>query len=80
MRKFLLGLLLLTGPALPAAAAEELQTIVVKPGDTLWSISNTYLKDPKRWNELLKYNRLPAADPSIALPGMPLKVPVNLLK
>jgi len=61
-------------------AAEELQTIVVKPGDTLWSISNTYLKDPKRWNEILKYNRLPSADPSIALPGMPLRVPVTLLK
>ncbi|MDA8244434.1 MAG: LysM peptidoglycan-binding domain-containing protein [Elusimicrobia bacterium] len=80
MIKFLLGLLLLAGPALPGAAAEELQTIVVKPGDTLWSISNTYLKDPKKWNQLLKYNRLPSADPSIALPGMPLKVPVNLLK
>ncbi|MBI4803433.1 MAG: LysM peptidoglycan-binding domain-containing protein [Elusimicrobia bacterium] len=60
--------------------AEEFQNIVVKPGDTLWSIANTYLKDPKRWNELLKYNTLPAADPSIALPGMALKVPVNLIK
>lgn len=77
MKNFLFGLLLL----LPAAAgAEELQTIIVKPGDTLWSISNTYLKDPRKWNEILKYNRLPASDPSIALPGMPLKVPVNLLK
>lgn len=79
MMKFLFGLLmLLRGGA--AAAPEELQTIVVKPGDTLWSISNTYLKDPKRWNEILKYNRLPSADPSIALPGMPLKVPVSLIK
>ena len=60
--------------------AEELQTIVVRPGDTLWSLSNTYLKDPTRWNELLKYNRLPSSDPSIALPGMPLKVPVRLIK
>ncbi len=63
-----------------AGAAEELQTIVVKPGDTLWSISNTYLKDPKKWNVILKYNRLPSADPSIALPGMPLRVPSTLLK
>jgi len=63
-----------------AGKAEEMQNIVVKPGDTLWSIANTYLKNPKRWNELLKYNTLPAADPSIALPGMALKVPAKLIK
>lgn len=79
MMKFLFGLLLLLRGGV-SAAPEELQTIVVKPGDTLWSISNTYLKDPKRWNEILKYNRLPSADPSIALPGMPLKIPVSLIK
>lgn len=69
-------------PVLLAAAvsAEELQTVVVRPGDTLWSISNTYLKDPTRWSEILKYNKLPASDPSIALPGMALKVPVRLIK
>jgi hypothetical protein len=76
----LLGLLLLLRPGSAAAVEEELQTIIVKPGDTLWSLSNTYLKDPKRWNEILKYNRLPSGDPSIALPGMPLKVPVSLIK
>jgi hypothetical protein len=77
MRPCLLALLLL----LPlAAGAEELQTVVVRPGDTLWSISNTYLKDPTRWNEILKYNKLPSSDPSIALPGMALKVPVRLIK
>jgi len=79
MKKVLLGLLLLLGPG-GARAADELQTIVVKPGDTLWSISNTYLKDPKKWNEILKYNRLPSGDPSLALPGMSLRVPVNLIK
>jgi hypothetical protein len=79
MKRLILGLLALLGPSY-AGGAEELQTIIVKPGDTLWSISNTYLKDPKRWNELLKHNRLPSSDPSIALPGMALKVPVSLLK
>ena len=79
MRKFIIGFLLLLRPG-AAGAAEELQTIVVKPGDTLWSISNTYLKDPKKWNVILKYNRLPSSDPSIALPGMPLRVPTTLLK
>ena len=79
MKKFILGFLLLLRPG-AVRAAEELQTIVVKPGDTLWSISNTYLKDPKKWNVILKYNRLPSSDPSIALPGMPLRVPTTLLK
>lgn len=66
--------------AVPVYGAEDLQNIVVKPGDTLWSIASTYLKDPTKWNELLKYNRLPSSDPSIALPGMALRVPVNLIK
>ncbi len=66
--------------AFSAHGAEDLQNVVVKPGDTLWSIASAYLKDPKRWNELLKYNRLPSYDPSIALPGMVLKVPVSLIK
>ncbi|MDO8805313.1 MAG: LysM peptidoglycan-binding domain-containing protein [Elusimicrobiota bacterium] len=79
MKKFLLGFLMFLRPG-PSQAAEELQTIVVKPGDTLWSISNTYLKDPKKWNEILKYNKLPSGDPSLALPGMSLRVPVNLIK
>jgi len=66
--------------AFSAHGAEDLQSVVVKPGDTLWSIASTYLKDPKKWNELLKYNRLPSSDPSIALPGMVIKVPVSLIK
>lgn len=79
MKKSLFALLILAFLSSPSVA-EELQTIVVKPGDTLWSIANTYLKDPKRWNEILRYNKLPSADPSIALPGMPLKIPVRLIK
>ncbi|MDP2864747.1 MAG: LysM peptidoglycan-binding domain-containing protein, partial [Elusimicrobiota bacterium] len=91
MKKIILGFLLLCPGAAqaaepagaapgPSGSAAELQTIVVKPGDTLWSISNTYLKDPKKWNVILKYNRLPSSDPSIALPGMALRVPTTLLK
>ena len=61
-------------------ASQELQNIVVRPGDTLWSISSKYLKDSTKWHELLKYNKLPASDPSLALPGMTLRVPTNLIK
>jgi len=78
MKKLLL-VFLLARPA-AARAAEELQTVVVRPGDTLWSIANVYLKDPTKWDQILKYNKLPASDPSIALPGMALKVPMSLIK
>jgi hypothetical protein len=68
-----------------AAAAIEIpetamQVVVVKPGDTLWSIAHKYLKDPARWDEILKQNKLPTADPTVALPGMTLRVPVKLIK
>lgn len=59
--------------------AEEFQDITVKPGDTLWSISNKYLKDPKKWDVILKYNNLPS-NPYAALPGMKLRVPVSIIK
>lgn len=63
-----------------AADDVEVQSLVVKPGDTLWSISNRYLKDPARWNEILKHNKLPSSDPTVALPGMTLRVPVRLIR
>lgn len=69
----------------PSSAADPgpddaFQAVVVRPGDTLWGISHKYLKDPARWDEILKHNRLPTADPTVALPGMTLRVPVKLIK
>ena len=61
-------------------AETAFQSVVVRPGDTLWGISHKYLKDPARWDEILKYNRLPTSDPTVALPGMSLRVPVRLIK
>ena len=58
----------------------DFQNVKVRAGDTLWSISKKYLKDPKKWPEILKHNKIPSSNPSIALPGMVLKVPVDLLK
>lgn len=70
----------LAGAALVFAAESTLQDVTVRPGDTLWSLSQRYLKDPKRWNAILRYNKLPTSDPTVALPGMKLKVPIALLK
>ena len=61
-------------------SAEVLQEVTVKDGDTLWGIANYYLKDPKKWPEILKHNNLPLTDPAAALPGMKLKIPVLLIK
>lgn len=78
--------LIVGAAAEPARATVEeseetsMQAVVVKPGDTLWSIAHKYLKDPTKWDEILKHNRLPTADPTVALPGMVLKVPVRLIK
>jgi hypothetical protein len=73
----------LSGAEAPEAVTEEsasFQNVLVRPGDTLWGISHAYLKDPARWDEILKANRLPTNDPTVALPGMTLRVPVRLIK
>ncbi len=81
--RFLAAALLLLALAAPGAAQSDpdsFQVVVVKPGDTMWAIANKYLKDPSRWDELLKYNKLPTKDPTVALPGLSLRVPVRLIK
>ncbi|MBN1622498.1 MAG: LysM peptidoglycan-binding domain-containing protein [Endomicrobiales bacterium] len=59
---------------------EVLQEITVKEGDTLWGVANYYLKNPRRWPEILKHNKLPSSDPNIILPGMKIRVPILLIK
>lgn len=83
MRGILAAALLLAGGARPARAQGDdssYQMVVVKPGDTMWAIANKYLKNPAKWDEILKHNRLPTKDPTVALPGMSLRVPVRLIK
>lgn len=77
---FLLLAAAVTGRAAAEADESAFQLVVVKPGDTMWAIANKYLKDPARWDEIVKHNRLPTKDPTVALPGMTLRVPVRLIK
>ena len=69
---------------IPVRAQDEDVTrfmpVPVKAGDTLWSIAERHLKDPQLWPELIKYNKLPSSDPTVALPGMTLRVPVAILR
>lgn len=75
-RTILLAILLCTG----VARAEVMQEVTVKDGDTLWGVANFYLKDPQRWPEILKHNKIPSSDLNVILPGMKLQVPVLLIK
>jgi hypothetical protein len=70
----------IAGAAADLAAEKRFQNVTVKPGDTLWGISHTWLKDPAKWDEILRHNKLPSSDPTVALPGMTLKVPMALIK
>ncbi|MBI5596624.1 MAG: FecR domain-containing protein [Elusimicrobia bacterium] len=82
MRSAAAALLLALGLFAPSARAapEKMQSIKVVPGDTLWSIAQRYLKDPRRWNVVLRNNKLPTSDPTVALPGMTLQIPTDELK
>ncbi|MBI4678055.1 MAG: LysM peptidoglycan-binding domain-containing protein [Elusimicrobia bacterium] len=81
----LAGILALALASSPTADAqvemsEAFQMVEVRPGDTLWSISNKFLKDPAKWDQILKHNKLPSKDPTVALPGMILRIPVGMIK
>jgi len=84
MRALACGLaagLLLAGPVCAQKAESgKFQEIVVRPGQNLWDIAEKYLKDPKQWPEILRYNKMPSGDPTVALPGMNLRVPMVLIK
>ncbi len=77
-------LILLVLLALPSfsetISSIQFEKVKVKPGDTLWGIAQTYLKNPEDWNQILKYNHLPSSDPTVALPGMILDVPKKIMK
>lgn len=53
----------------PELAADAPSRHVVVPGDTLWSIARTFLKDPARWSELWKLNADQLKSPQRLYPG-----------
>ena len=80
MRALIAALAFSAGLCAAGAEEPELQDVAVMPGDTLWKISQTYLKDPTKWPEILKHNKFPTSDPSVILPGSTIKVPKHLIK
>jgi hypothetical protein len=76
MRNAIISLILLITPvsgtyAAEAAAIKEAapDRYVVQKGDTLWSISGRYLKEPWRWPELWKMNQEQVKNPHLIYPG-----------
>ncbi len=80
MKTFFLVSLLAFSSFSETVSSVKFEKVVVKPGDTLWGIAQTYLKNPEDWNQILKYNHLPSDDPTVALPGMTLEVPKKIMK
>ena len=83
LSRVLLTLLALLGlsPAQAAttpAAADADWVYMVKPGDTLSNISQTYLISTQKWPGLQKQNKI--GEPKQLTPGTQLRLPVALLK
>ena len=75
--KIRLLLLLLALFAIPcfvlAAAQEEPVIYVIKKGDTLWGLSERFLKDPKYWPNMWANNRQ-ITNPHLIYPGQKVRV------
>lgn len=71
-----LALLLLSLIAFKANAQDW--EYVVQPGDSVWSVSETYLLDLRNWRQLQRLNRI--ADPYHIPPGRVLRIPMAWLR
>ncbi len=58
----------------PTSYPEGTQLHIIQRGDTLWDISNTYLRNPFLWPQLWDANRY-IENPHLIYPGDPVRIP-----
>lgn len=79
--RFVLGgvaLLAMAGALHPKQAMAEDWIYTARPGDTLWSIGEAYLRRPMELIALQKHNQI--VDPKKIPPGTQIKIPLAMLK
>ncbi len=69
----LLGILLLMIPASLLAAQDEGEIYVIKKGDTLWGLSERFIKDPNYWPSLWSNNPY-IRNPHFIYPGQKVRI------
>ena len=78
MKKILFTALLYmaaVAPSQPAfAQADEPTVYVIKKGDTLWGLSDRFLKDPYYWPNLWANNDPSITNPHLIFPGQKVKI------
>lgn len=79
MKRVTLQLLLIitVGGAAPAAAAPRLETYVVRPGDSCWSIAERFFGDGERYDTIHEHNDL-GPMPHVLQPGQQIKLPADV--
>ena len=72
--RLLLLLALLAFPSVLLAAGQDEPTVyVIKQGDTLWGLSNRFIKDPKYWPNMWSKNGQ-VTNPHFIYPGQKLRI------
>lgn len=87
MKKFLVILFALTiltpswGIAALDQVLEDSLTVIIKEGDSIWKIAQTYMKNPRQWREMLKSegNRH-IKNANRIYSGQPIAIPNHMLK
>lgn len=77
--RFAIALFMVASSVLACGAAAAVDwTYRVRPGDTVWDLTRTYIRDDVGWQRMQTYNKV--IDPYHLVPGTLLRFPVRWLK